>query len=323
MLTTYKGPVDFDRTLSPEGTLQMPKAPNRVCAVVVTFNRCALLRRCLEALQSQSHVPDSILIVNNASTDGTEEMLCQEFSQLPVLRLEQNMGGAGGFHAGMKQAYEEGYDWLWLMDDDGVPAPDCLENLLEHAAPNRVLVPIQQESHGRTYGVGEWRNIFVDVTPQIMQDGAVVHGEFLFAFVGPLISRGAVEQTGLPNKDFFIWFDDYEYAMRLARQRLPVTVVPHALFQHDLGGVTREVRLLGRRGLRNNQPAWKTYYGTRNHLYTVLRTRRSPRELGWFFIHQTWLLLGDVVHEKDRRMRAGMRGRGVRDGILGRMGKRV
>jgi GT2 family glycosyltransferase len=91
----------------------------RVCAVVVTYNRRDLLRECLVSLQAQTHVPDTILVVNNASTDGTAQMLSAEFAQLEVLTLAENVGGAGGFHAGMKWAYEQGYDWLWLMDDDG------------------------------------------------------------------------------------------------------------------------------------------------------------------------------------------------------------
>jgi GT2 family glycosyltransferase len=299
-------------------------SPNRVCAVVVTFNRCALLRRCLEALQSQSHVPDSILVVNNASTDGTEEMLRQEFPQLPVLRLEQNMGGAGGFHAGMKQAYEEGYDWLWLMDDDGVPAPDCLENLLEHAAPNRVLVPIQQDSSGRHYGLTVWRGQHVDIAAEIKAAPGAQRDDFLFAFVGPLIPRQIVERIGLPNKDFFIWLDDWDYATRIRRQPdLEIVAVPNATFFHEAGGASREVRFLGRRSIRSTQPAWKIYYGARNGLYLLTRGGREPRRMAAYFRGELKLMLGDLVYEPERWQRMRMRLLGIRDGALGRMGKRV
>ncbi|MER3603731.1 MAG: hypothetical protein C4298_08345, partial [Thermus sp.] len=86
----------------------------RVCAVVVTYNRKELLRECLETLRGQTRKVDHILVVDNASTDGTEEVLRAEFPEVEVLRLPENQGSSGGFHEGMKRAYEEGFDWLWL-----------------------------------------------------------------------------------------------------------------------------------------------------------------------------------------------------------------
>src|SRR5262245_34479345 len=91
---------------------------DRICAVVVTFNRKPLLAKCLLSLERQSRRPDAILVVDNRSTDGTAAMLAEQFGHLSYLRLEANTGGAGGFHEGMKWAYERGFDWLWVMDDD-------------------------------------------------------------------------------------------------------------------------------------------------------------------------------------------------------------
>ena len=97
----------------------------RVCAVVVAFNRSAMLFSCLERLRAQSRPLDAILVVNNASTDDTAAMVRREFPGVTLLDLPENGGGAGGFHAGMKHAFEEGFEWLWLMDDDVLPAPDA------------------------------------------------------------------------------------------------------------------------------------------------------------------------------------------------------
>ena len=116
----------------------------RVCAVIVTYNRKALLKECLEAVLAQTRPPDHVLVVDNASTDGTAEMLREEFPQVEVLRLPENQGGAGGFHEGMKRAYEEGFDWLWLMDDDTIPRPEALEALLERFA--EVLAEVEGEA---------------------------------------------------------------------------------------------------------------------------------------------------------------------------------
>src|SRR5260221_2165012 len=104
-----------------------------VAAVVVTYNRKELLARCLEAIRAQSRPCERVFIVDNASTDGTPEYLAAAAlmgDSIQYIRLPANSGSAGGFHEGMRRAYESGYDWLWLMDDDGCPAPDRLEDLL-------------------------------------------------------------------------------------------------------------------------------------------------------------------------------------------------
>lgn len=88
----------------------------KVAAVVVTYNRKELLRECLQALLNQTRPLDEIIVVDNASTDGTDQMIPEEFPQITHVRLPENIGGAGGFHEGMKLAYEKGHDWIWVMD---------------------------------------------------------------------------------------------------------------------------------------------------------------------------------------------------------------
>ena len=296
----------------------------RVCAIVVAYNRAALVGACLGALGGQTRAVDAILVVDNASTDGTRGLVRDEFPGVTVLGLARNGGGAGGFHAGLRWAYARGYEWLWLMDDDARPAPDCLGRLLARARADSVLVPVQRDRSGRRYGIAAWRKRHVEVTAEVISGGEPVSGPFLFAFVGPLIARGVVARVGLPNKDFFIHFDDYEYGLRIQRlMGAAVVVVPDALIDHDYGEQTRQIRFLGRRSNRSEQPPWKTYYGTRNTLYTLMRTRRDPQELLLFFLVQFRVLIMDLVYGPERRERARMRLRGFRDGVLGRLGKRI
>src|SRR4051794_13444369 len=102
----------------------------RVVAVVVTYNRKVLLGRCLEALERQTRPPEAVLVVDNASTDRTAELVAAQ-SDARYVRLSRNGGGAEGFHHGVRIALaEEAPDWLWLMDDDCIAAPDALERLL-------------------------------------------------------------------------------------------------------------------------------------------------------------------------------------------------
>lgn len=303
---------------------------DRVCAVVVAYNRKDLLRRCLKSLEAQTRTVDEVLVVNNASTDGTPEMVKEEFPQMSLLNLEENGGGAGGFHAGMKEAHERGFDWTWLMDDDARAAPDCLEKLLVHGGgrPNVILVPVQQDTSGHLYGftvwgVSGWRNGFIDITEKVMAEGKPFDGEILFSFVGPLISRQVVEKAGLPNKDFFIWLDDYDYALRaMSEAHARIVAVPDAVFFHDFYGKQKDVSFLGMRRRRVDQAAWKTYYGVRNHLY-ITKARGNPHELATYCLIQARGLIGEIVFEPDRWRRAKLRLLGIRDGMMGRMGKRV
>ncbi len=299
-------------------------AGGRVCAVVVAYNRAGLLRECLAALGAQTRAVDTILVVDNASTDGTRGLVRAEFPGATVLGMAANGGGAGGFHAGMRWAYKEGYEWLWLMDDDARPAADCLGRLLAHARPNAVLVPVQQDNNGWFYGITEWKHREIEVTTDLIERGEPVSGKFVFRFVGPLIAREVVAQVGLPNKDFFIWFDDTEYALRIqSSSTVESVVVPDALIYHHFGGELREVSFLGRRGTHTSHSAWKEYYGARNYLYTIIWVRRQPQEVFRFCLRQTRYSIRDIIYEPDRWLRVRMRLLGMLDGAIGRLGKRI
>ena len=111
----------------------MSAAP-RVTAVVVTWNRKGLLLECLDCLKRQTAKAD-ILVVDNASTDGTGEALqpLVEAGEIACVNPGKNLGGAGGFQFGVKAAVKAGCDYVWIMDDDSMPAPTALAELLNAA----------------------------------------------------------------------------------------------------------------------------------------------------------------------------------------------
>ncbi len=113
----------------------------KVCAVVVTHNRLALLRECLSALEAQTRRPDRVLLVDNASTDGTGDALRAEFPAVELVSLPDNRGGAGGFQAGLEAAQAGEEEWFWLMDDDTIARSDALAALLAASAAIADLPP--------------------------------------------------------------------------------------------------------------------------------------------------------------------------------------
>ena len=100
----------------------------RVVAVVVTWNRRDLLVEALDALEAQTHRLAATVVVDNASTDGTADLLRERLDEasgtgLEVVTLTENTGGAGGFSVGIEQALRHDPDLVWLLDDDTVTTP--------------------------------------------------------------------------------------------------------------------------------------------------------------------------------------------------------
>lgn len=213
----------------------------RVCAVVVTHNRSKLLKKCIESLLGQTYVLDSIIIVNNASTDDTAEMLDSIFPQLTTIHLSENTGSSGGFFAGTKAAFQEGFDWIWLMDDDVSPKSTCLENLLSADEVYRVRIPLRLAPDSdrvaelaatkfdlknpftieprRSWVAREYPSVEDVPGSLIVQD---------FAFEGPLISREVFQSCGFPNPDYFIYGDDTDYSIRLRKAQYQIVLISKA-----------------------------------------------------------------------------------------------
>ena len=188
--------------------------------MVVTYNRMALLQRCIDSLRAQS-VQCDILVVNNASTDGTTPWLEAQQSAGRLLARDTgaNLGGAGGFNKGMRWAMEDGYKYLWLMDDDCLPEPDALEKLLEADT-------LLHGDYGWLSSVALWtdgtecrmnrqklKKSFYEYSP-LMKYG-IVQAEQA-TFVSLFLRAETVERFGLPIREFFIWGDDIEYTRRIA-----------------------------------------------------------------------------------------------------------
>ena len=185
-------------------------------AVVVTCNRCELLKQTIDALLNQTYPLNKIVI----STDGTKEYLDSVIdNRLIVIHKETNEGGAGGFYYGTKEAYREGCDFVWIMDDDTICFPDSLEKMMD------------------SYSVIQDRNVGFMASNVLYKDGTpcfmnICRPEYMWnefadegiirishcSFVAMLIPCWVIKEIGLPIKEYFIWGDDGEYSTRILQR---------------------------------------------------------------------------------------------------------
>lgn len=255
----------------------------RIAAVVVTYNRKELLRQCVEHLLAQQGAACDILITDNASTDGTREEIAGVLNEhVRYQNTGKNLGGAGGFHFGMKWAAEAGYDGIWIMDDDTLPEADALEKLLDADAALK-----------GDYGFLSSRVLWTDGTdcPMNLQrktpykdiDGfdKPLVPVAMASFVSLFLRAAMVKEFGLPIAEFFIWSDDWEYTRRISLQRRCYAVrdsrVVHAMKNNTVVNIATDTP--------ERLPRYAYFY--RNDVYLYRREGWK----GWL-----WLLAKDCWH---------------------------
>jgi GT2 family glycosyltransferase len=267
----------------------------RVCAAVVTYNRKVLLVECLDALLRQTHSLARIFVIDNASTDGTQELLRErgllDEERLEYVLLEHNSGGAGGYARAVEVSRELDVDWIWLMDDDAEPAPETLERLLG-ASPagddaTAALCPAVVSPDG-TLQPGA-RGTFQG-RPRALPTEAYARGDHpdlgFATFVGILVRGSVARATEPPRADFFIWADDYEWCFRLRRHGRLRLVPEVSILHKDVGHgfETRRSRLVNRftplsYGATPWSGFWRNIAGVRNYVW-VKKTYLGESALG-------------------------------------------
>jgi GT2 family glycosyltransferase len=304
-----------------------------VAAVVVTYRRPKLLMQCVRALRGQTHPVDEIIVVDNASGDGTAERVRQEFPDVTLRVLSENRGGAGGFHEGMRIAAQQDVDWIWVMDDDVEPEPDALEAIVESGLHRR----------DDTVGLASL-NVFPNGTPQAGHAGnydrvqmrirsasvdePIVPIEYS-SFAGFLVRAGAVAAVGTPDTGYFIWGDDVEYAQRLSQIGRQYLVTVSRTVHHEAFAKSRKESILLSAQWRDRPLAeyWRTYYAHRNRLLTLRRHAASRAE--WLAGCAVGLWRGALaaaavlLFDRQKTLRLRLLADALVHGLTGRSGKYV
>lgn len=244
-----------------------------LAAVIVTYNRKALLGENIRMLLKQTQPFDRIFIVDNCSTDGTPDYLKEQGwmddLRFVYVKTASNTGGAGGFYTGTMAAFEAGADWIVLMDDDGAAADEHTFEILFWEAQklygqNQKLFvnALVQQGDLLSFKIGQMYT--VEEALAAAKDGTIEHAAN--PFNGTLVSRELVEAIGYPNPDFFIKGDEVDYKQRAFDAGACVVTVADARYNHPRPD-THEKTVLGKKVPFFVEAPWKEYYAARNFTY--------------------------------------------------------
>lgn len=234
----------------------MKKRGQSVAAVIVTCNRPELLMKCLKGVAAQTRLPDAVYIVDNSPADDTRDTLRragyvaeqapavtdigslyrtrfgsgEDAAEIIYVRKKENDGGAGGFYAGMHMAYEAGYDWLWMMDDDGCAAENELEELVDKSLKYgldyaNALVVWDKNPALLAFGLGRHE------TAADFKDKEIYEGK-TSPFNGTFIRRSVIQKIGKVKKEMFIWGDETEYTARVSKNGFKTATICTAVHYH-------------------------------------------------------------------------------------------
>ncbi|TDD81830.1 glycosyltransferase [Actinomadura rubrisoli] len=287
-----------------------------VAAVVVTFNRRDLLDEALTALHGQTRVPDRIIVVDNASADGTPAMVRDRFPDVDLLELPCNVGGAGGFSAGTARALAGDAGLVWLLDDDTVPGPGALQALLDartraagHDGPPTLIASRVVWTDGRDHPMN---------TPRAKPRVPAAEAETARAagcvpirsasFVSVLVDAGAIRERGLPIADYFLWNDDFEFTTRLLRGRRGL-LCPDSVVVHKTGTF----------GGADADPGDRFFYEVRNKIWLFTGSRGlAPPERVLYAGSTIRRWSRTFARSSDRTVLRRALLRGMKDGLFSR-----
>lgn len=292
----------------------MEKQIKSICAIVVTYNRKELLLRCIRELLKQTYPLNSILIIDNASTDQTFETLCEYFNSTETVKSEQiitlsqpiqktkiliyrtskNIGGAGGFHTGIKIAKSMNiFQAYWLMDDDGYPNPSCLETLLPYIDQYNYVMPvsIDIEDHAKLSWASKLKDkkkktIFYNELKKSWGD--IMY--YVYPFNGCLFNNHLIDIAGNIKKELFIWGDDYEHYFRCLKKGITPITITKAEFYHPANKIQTHPILLNKIQIPYVESKlrficlirnWTYIYKENNKYFHILRS----------FIAYSWLFI--------------------------------
>jgi len=277
--------------------------PDQIALILVTFSREVLLRKVLSRIQSFSWSYSRFVIVDNASEDGSSEVL-EEFREslgLEIISLSENIGHGAGLAQGLRRLKELGEkpDYVVFLEDDSFPQADYLDFLIESIQKHSFSLI---SSGGYLVKLGKRINL-------VPKNGEVLQADFGL-FDGAIAKFDDLMKVGFPVEDWFMMVDDFEYCYRIRKAGFAIGVMnnPHVEILHE-----------GWAGTTSSSPLWRSYYQSRNFIHFV------KAHLSWFtfwdaLILNSKRLVGGVFVKNGWEM-TKFRLMGFRAGLQGKKGR--
>ena len=296
------------------------ESAGRVGIVLVNYNGGKFMPDCLASLAKLDYTDTRIVIVDNASADGSADEAGAQYPNITVIRHAENLGITGGNNAGMAWCRANKCDWVLLLNNDTVVQPDFLSNLLAQTEPNCLLVPkiyfydnqtlINNHFGGFDYRRGVHTDWFYG-KPDSPASGTVQRGTMANT-CALLIPKVVVDRVGPMDDQYFIYCDDTDFITRAVRGGSRIKFVPDAILFH------RESSSSG-----GTDSPLSIYYTTRNRLYFMRKHQKNPAVLLFFWGYFT--LTRVVVGARYLRRGQVSQFRAMRNGIVdflrGKMGR--
>lgn len=249
--------------------------------VIVTYNRLEKLKKTIQHYENQTVSFRNLIIVNNCSTDGTNDFLHtlpsyfgrenHKTCDIVIIDSKENVGGSGGFYLGQKEAMKRNADWVFVADDDAYADPYMIEEFYKfietHDSSKIAAVCAEVLNmdgsiclyHRETYTIRnkEYKRIS-SCNEDYIKDFFYID---LLSYVGAFLNAKALKSVGLVNPNYFIYFDDSEHSIRLGKYGR-IVVVPLMKITHDGGAESVQ---------KNISVSWRDYYMVRNSTHMLLK----------------------------------------------------
>ena len=318
-----------------------------VCALIVTYNRSKYLQKALEGILNQQQEISGILIYNNNATDNTEELLMKfgyvdskgdkikenylystekDGKHFYYYHNDENLGGAGGFANGIRLISELDYDYVWIMDDDVYPEPNCLSEIMKQMSVQNVQVGIPNrtdENFDDRAIIGFdfddyhkfWTEMRKTVTYGPFDEEAIKVVDM--PFEGPVVEMALLRKVCIPDSGFFIEYDDSDFAQRL-QQYSDIIFATKAQLHRQLA-----VKVDPSEVKKVEPYNWRNYYKIRNNIIFDKRYGKNwkVRQLSPLILIAHHIVI--AIRHQHLKHNLPIIWKGFWDGDFQRMGKRV
>lgn len=216
-------------------------SPSAVAIVVLNFNGKDCLLGCLRSLEDLRYEAKEIIVVDNASEDGSLELARERFPRFTYIRNETNLGFAGGMNTGIREALAHGAEWCWLFNYDARARENSLSILMEYAGKHpeaSLLSPWVWDRKGKRLWFAKGNISFLrmrtnHVRPNEKERCQEAYPSEYLAGCALLIKKDVIETIGTLDERFFLYYEDADYCLRASQAGFRSFVVPRACVWHD------------------------------------------------------------------------------------------